>query len=130
MTTLLVAGSAVFVGGEFDMVGGTARPHIAALDASTGALTAWNPGADGFVEDIAISGTSISSPVTSPRSEERHADIGQLDHTTGVPTAWSPPVGDFDGVNAIRVDGSKLYAGGFFESVSGDARQGFATFTP
>ncbi len=40
------AGSTVYAGGHFTMVGAEARLHLAAFDAATGALDPWNPGAN------------------------------------------------------------------------------------
>jgi hypothetical protein len=34
----------VFVGGDFYVIGGQSREHLAAFDRATGGLTAWNPG--------------------------------------------------------------------------------------
>jgi hypothetical protein len=44
---LAVSGSTVYVGGQFNSIGGQSRSNIAALDVTTGLVTAWNPGADG-----------------------------------------------------------------------------------
>ena len=44
---LRVSGSTVYVGGYFDHVGGKNRHLIAALNATTGDATPWNPHADG-----------------------------------------------------------------------------------
>ena len=41
-----VSGSTVYAGGSFTSIGGQARNSIAALDATTGAATSWNPNAD------------------------------------------------------------------------------------
>ncbi len=48
----LTNGSTVYAGGNFTSIGGQARNRIAALDAATGAATAWDPNAD----DIALPG--------------------------------------------------------------------------
>ena len=46
---LAVTGSTVYAGGNFSAIGGQARNHIAALDATTGAATSWNPNATATV---------------------------------------------------------------------------------
>ena len=46
-TPTAVSGSTVYAGGDFTSIGGQTRNYIAALDATTGAATAWNPNASG-----------------------------------------------------------------------------------
>src|SRR4030095_10332414 len=58
--TLAIQGTTVFVGGEFNNVGGQSRSKSASLDAATGNATPWNPSAGGFgllVQTITLSGS-------------------------------------------------------------------------
>jgi len=48
---LVVAGSTVYIGGDFSTVGGHARSHVAAVD-KAGVLLPWNPRASGTVHAI------------------------------------------------------------------------------
>jgi len=57
--TIAVSGSTVYVGGGFTSVGGQARNRLAALDASTGNATSWNPNADSWVNALAVSGSTV-----------------------------------------------------------------------
>ncbi|WP_298627954.1 PQQ-binding-like beta-propeller repeat protein [uncultured Legionella sp.] len=57
--TLLVSGGTVYVGGTFTSIGGEVRNRIAALDAVTGSLTAWNPNANEQVNALAASGSTV-----------------------------------------------------------------------
>ncbi len=50
---IAVSGSTVYVGGYFNNIGGQPRNRIAALDATTGLATTWNPDADNNVESLA-----------------------------------------------------------------------------
>ena len=70
----------MYVGGYFTRIGGQARSGIAALDASSGRASAWNPHAQ---------------PADS-------------------------------GVGALAVSGSTVYAGGKFQRIGGQARNGLA----
>ncbi len=59
MLALAVGGSTVYAGGSFTSIGGQAGNHIAALDATTGNATAWNPNASRNVYALAVSGTTV-----------------------------------------------------------------------
>ncbi len=56
---LEVRGNTVYTGGVFTNVGGQPRDRLAALDATTGLATAWNPGADSDVQTLAVSDTMV-----------------------------------------------------------------------
>ena len=54
-------GPALYAGGYFTSVGGQPRNNIAAIDAPTGTVTGWNPGAFGGVGvfTLAVSGSTV-----------------------------------------------------------------------
>src|SRR5205085_1204267 len=52
-------GSTIYVGGDFDQVSGQSRSRIAALDAQTGAVLPFNPGANATVEALALNGNTL-----------------------------------------------------------------------
>ncbi|HMD68510.1 MAG TPA: hypothetical protein VKF42_06470, partial [Chitinivibrionales bacterium] len=49
----------VYTGGAFDTIGGQSRKCVAALDATTGNATAWNPNANDGVSALAVSGSTV-----------------------------------------------------------------------
>lgn len=127
----------VYIGGKFTSVrpagdpagtGEVPRNHVAAFDASTGALLSWNPNANGVVSSLAASGSSVyiggsfSALGTSTRSR-----IGAVDATTGAVVATFKAK-----LNAspysLAVSGGVLYAGGNFTSADGVARSYLAGF--
>lgn len=135
ISVLTVAGNTVYAGGDFRTIGGRRRNNIAALSATTGTATAWNPSADSTVSALAISGSTIyvGGYFTSIGGQERHS-IAALDATTGVATAWNPNPGpDPDPeegygpqVLTLAVSDNTVYAGGWFTSIGGQARQSIA----
>ncbi len=130
VTAFAVSGSTVYVGGYFTSIQGSsggpyARSYIAAIDASTGNPTSWNPGANDYVEALAVSGstvyaggrfTSIQGASGGPYTRNRLAAINA---STGNPTSWNPNLNGM--VRAVVISGSTIYAGGSFTSIQGSS---------
>lgn len=82
---------AVYAGGSFGSVNGTARANLAAFDATTGALsTTWAPAANDRVKavDMAVDGSRVyvaGNFTTIDGASRRH--VAALDPTTGAPIA-------------------------------------------
>jgi hypothetical protein len=123
---LAVSGSTVYAGGFFDGMAGQPRPGIAALDATTGAPTSWNPEITrgvygGAVLDVAVTGQTVY--VGGDYNEIGGQDWGKLaalNANTGGLLPWNPrPNCNVDTLD-LASDGS-LWVGGCFT--------GFATAT-
>ena len=123
--TLAVSGSTIYVGGWFVSIGGLTRNNIAALDATTGAATAWNPNANGYIYALAISGSTLyaAGAFTQIGGQTRNY-IAALDTDTGTATFWNPIASET--VYALAVSGSTVYAGGGFNSIGGQMRNHIA----
>ena len=112
-----------YIGGAFTAVinpdgSVVARNRIAAIDASTGYATGWNPGADGDVvcivpsADVVYIGGSFLNAGGQPRSR-----AAALDKSSGAATAWDPqPNGT---VFTMLLSGNTMYMGGAFFQIAG-----------
>jgi outer membrane protein assembly factor BamB len=127
----------IYIGGKFTSVrpagdpagtGEVARNHVAAFNATTGALLSWNPNASAAVSSLAGSGSTVyiggsfSKLGTSTRSR-----IGAVDATTGAVLAAFKAKLDATPFS-LAVNGSTLYAGGNFTLADGVARSSLAAF--
>jgi len=115
----------LFVGGRFLSMGGATRQNVAAVDAMTGLVTAWNPGTDGDVHDLAASGRTVyvAGRFFTVAGQPRF-NLASVDFDSGLATEWSPDPDD--AVRRLSVSGNTLYVGGDFSSIAGQPRSGVA----
>jgi hypothetical protein len=118
---LQVSGSTVYINGAFygnsAINGNVKRNHVAAVDATTGVATAWNPNPDGWVEGLEVSGSTVylAGEFESVGGQDRR-NLAAVDATTGAATAWSP---NSNGTAyTVAVADGTVYAGGLFSSVN------------
>ena len=129
ISALAVSGSTVYAGGSFDSIGGQARNDIAALDASSGLATAWDPEASAVgyatVNALAVSGSTVyaGGQFTSIGGQTRN-HIVALDAGSGLATGWDPNANS--NVDALVVSGSTVYAAGWFTTIGGQTRKNIA----
>jgi trimeric autotransporter adhesin len=119
---LSVAGRTVYAGGNFLSIGGKARNALAALDATTGLATDWNPnpGGDGsFAEEIysievTVRTVKVGGLFTTMGGQLRNY-AAELDAKSGGVTNWNPrPSGS---VRAIAAHDDIVYLGGTFTTI-------------
>ncbi len=125
----------VYVGGEFDMIGGGTgvqpRRNLAAVDATTGDVTAWDPDGNAYVSALALSGNTLYAGGHFSRMGGQVRDaIAAVDATTGGVLPWTPGA-QWLGAHAVpkhglAVEDSTVYVGGRFAWIGGAARTGFA----
>jgi hypothetical protein len=121
-------GDQLFIGGDFTSLGPlVARHHVAALDATTGQPTAWNPGADVYVQALAVkNGKVYAGGAFSFAGGRARRGLAELDSATGNATDWDPSCnGD---VWSLATSGSILYVGGAFGVLGGIARLNAGAF--
>lgn len=114
LNTISIAGSTMYVGGNFSVVGAASRQRLAAVDAS-GELTSWNPGANNQVNALVVSESTVYAggyfTQVAGTTRNRLAAI----NTDGTLATWNPNAND--GVNALAISGSTIYAGGDFTQI-------------
>jgi trimeric autotransporter adhesin len=133
------ADGVVYIGGQFTAVrpagapagsGEVPRNRLAALDKDTGALLPWNPGANGTVWSLDVSGgrVYVGGAFTTVGQQAR-GRLAAVDATTGVVTGWSPAANST--VHVVRTGpNGNVYAGGAFSTVGGKSRKRLAEITP
>ena len=128
---LIVSGDTVYVGGSFNQatVGGALRTRLAAVDAATGAATAFDPGAPGVVNALALAGTTlyVGGNYTGLLGGQSRTRLAAVDTITGLATDWDPAPAS--PVFALALAGDTLYVGGAFTTIAGAPRNRLAAFT-
>jgi hypothetical protein len=121
VSSLVLKGSTLYVGGTFQTLNGRRRNHVAALDAVSGAVLRWNPDADQGVNALALSGNTIylAGEFTHLGGKPRSC-IAAVDAETGAATDWAPEANRQ--VLALCVQGNTVYAGGYFSYIGGAQR--------
>jgi hypothetical protein len=116
-------GGTIYVGGDFTVArdlgasGTVQRHYLAAINASTGKLTSWDPEPNGRIYDIEPSADDsiiyVAGSFTSIAGGTRH-DLAALDPTTGALISSFPDFNFSNFVWSIRIYGTTMYAGGEF----------------
>jgi len=146
VNVLKLEGNTLYVGGWFnppcgwnydptmegESIGGAIRNKIAALDATTGRATSWNPNLPCSercgavtVSDIVVTDTVVyaAGDFYNLGGASRRSLVA-LSRSTGAATSWNPQI---DGsVFALELYGDLLYVGGGFESIGGVSRTNLA----
>jgi len=131
-----VANGFVFVGGSFTSVGPATpvtRIGICSFNASTGALTSWDPGQISAISSMAIAGTTVyvGGIITNIGGQVRQ-NIAALDAdpesaTYGDATSWYPTGGAQNAVLDMEYAAPcHLFVAGLFTSIGGSSRNGLA----
>ena len=124
-------GNTLVMGGTFTKIGGVSHPYLAAINATTGAVsTTFNavpngqvfsvmPGPNDHTVYVGGSFTSVSGNAAQ--------FLTLLDTTTGAPVStFHGPTFDFGMIRDMAVSGGRLYVGGFFGRVGGKPHAGIA----
>src|SRR6185436_6602969 len=120
---ILRIGNTVYIGGTFSSVGGSPRFGVASFDATTGALTNWNPNINGPVYSIAAAGGKliVGGEFDSVNFQPKRG-ICMFDLATGTLDSWEALPYTALTVLSIEVFNNNFYFGGFTTSGSGYQR--------
>lgn len=126
---LVLDGGTLYLGGSFSEVNGQARQRLAAIDAATGTVGTWNPGASSFVSQLYVFGGRLYAlGGFSTIAGQARNDVASFDLSTGNLTSWAP---DPNGTpTALTFDGTWLYLGGGFTTVSGASAMHICQISP
>ena len=127
VSAMYLSGGILYIGGLFTNVNGLARNRLAALDATTGALIAWNPNANDQVSALFVQGTNCycGGYFTVIGSTAR-SHIACISTISGTPTVWDPSANDL--VDAFISVSNRLFVGGNFTTIASQSRTKLASF--
>lgn len=121
---LALNGTTVIAGGAFAHAGGAARSALAAIDATTGVATAWNPNATGTAPVVRALAVNAGAVYVGGRFDglggAARPNAAQVDLATALATAWNPAPDDE--VDAMVLLWSRVFLGGAFSNAGGAAR--------
>jgi len=119
---LALAGTTLYVGGDFDSLAGAARSYLGALDVATGAPTEWNPLVDNHVGTLLVHGAYLyAGGRFKTVGGQPHDYVAAIDTASGAVSPWDPGV-DAE-LLALAVRDSTLFLGGYFANVGGLLRR-------
>ncbi len=114
-----VTNGRVLAGGLGFLGDAIARANLAALDASTGLVTSWNPGVGGAAPSVSAlamwgSRVLVGGAFTTAGGAAR-TNLAAIDAASGVASSWNP--GANGSVFALATGNGVVYAGGVFSRV-------------
>ncbi len=127
---LVVADGVVYAaGGRIDSVDGVSRDmdHLVALDTDTAdLLNNWQSEIRDRIRAIAYSDGMIAVGSTRDMGGHPLRDVAAIDRVSGIPDSdWTVPNFNHN-INAMVIDGNRIYVGGLFTEVDGQTRNRIA----
>jgi PKD repeat protein len=125
-------GNTMVMGGSFTSIGGVSHPYIAAINATTGAMSSgFQASTDGQVYSV-LPGPNDHTVYVGGSFTHVNGQAAQfltmLDTNTGqIVSTFKPPAFNFGMIRDMAVSGNRLYLGGFFTKVGNKDHGGLAT---
>lgn len=115
-------GKIAYVGGVFTQVNGESRSRFASIRTEDAGLTAWAPDPNGTPDAIVVDGSRLYlgggfGYIEGVNTWERLAAFEIEGEGATVVSAWRPKPNN--SVEALAVDGEKLYVSGYFTQIGG-----------
>jgi hypothetical protein len=115
----------LYVGGSFTTMGGQARSRLAAFDAATGVLGAWNPGPSGTVLALhAAGGRVYAGGAFGLVGGQVRRNLAAFDEAGGLLTPWNPSANG--AAFTLATHHTTVLAGGGFTAVDELPARGLA----
>ena len=133
VSSLAIVGSNLYVGGDFNGIGGALRNRLASINLTTLAVNAWNPNVNGEVFALAASGATlfVGGSFDAVGGVTTRIGLAAFDTASGSLLAFDPQPLDANNapsfygiVNALAVSGSTLYVGGSFSQIGAGTPMG------
>jgi|GEM_PF-2481371 len=131
VSTLAINGTSIYAGGDFTTYRGSSAQRLAKLDLSSGNLDTTFTGTTGMNSNVAaltISGSYLYVGGIFRNYRGTAAErLAKFDLTSGLlDTTFTQSVGLNNSVNALAINGTSLYLGGWFSSYRGATAQRLA----
>ena len=114
-------GTKLYVGGNFNTVGGTSQSKIVAFDLPSGNRDPnFQPSVNGTVVGIAVSNTTVYAGGSFLQAGgQSRTNLAAFTRSTGAVTAWAPTADDIVEALVVSPDSSRVVIGGRFQNMNG-----------
>ncbi|HEY0454760.1 MAG TPA: hypothetical protein VGE41_00180, partial [Verrucomicrobiae bacterium] len=82
---LEISGDTVYIAGQFATIAGQDQHDLAAVDATSGKLIPWSPGADGGVSAVATAGRRVLGGIITALGGQHRKNLAAFDEFSGAP---------------------------------------------
>jgi len=127
VASLSVSGESIYIGGEFNGIGGVARRNLLSIN-TVGRLLDWNPEPNDSVNSvIEDNGVIYIGGRFTQVGESARVGLAAID-SNGAVTTFNPVVTGFGvSVDALHNDSNTLFIGGRFNNINGQSRSNLAS---